>query len=1002
MEETAASGDYTQALLEMDALVTALDAFKAELETARQGQAYEQLMAQMEPRIMATAASTYGPMIGLSGEIEAGHQAAMTAASSGDYPGAIATLEGLTPKLDAYDAQLAEIEAAKSEYETGVPEFDARFGQLQSEHAELMEENQALVDQVEQMRSAATDGNYPHALQLLDQSNRLLDQIETRDGELDLARAEYESRIAALTQRLDAIRECDFDALEADRAEIDTLRSEMETAASGNDFAVALEKMNAVAEKLDALDIRIAELEEAKRLYEEALAGIQDLLRQVEDNTSDLMAEKKAEIIGIRDEMTAAAEQTDYETALSKCLALGPLIAEFLRLDALRDDYERRKVEVDRRMEAMRAFTFKSLDALKEEAETLYTSMQEKAAATDFDGAVGDITALETKLGEIETKNAALVTAKAAYDTLFTVLDPKITACRDADVDDDEEVKKLKTTAIATADAMLQQAEKDEFVEAEALAKKLGPELDAFEAAFAVMDAEARQKYEGMSPGVIDSLTRAKDWSEEFPKTLGDDYEDLEELGGKMTDAAGKEDFETAMTHLLELKPKLDDFGTDYQDIRTQKTDFDSDLENVEREFGEIDEDAAKEKADGPYGRARSYIDDAKDEAQAEEFEAAGELLDDALEEIGHVEEALKTQEEAKAEFEGRKTGFINRLENAAGSKFKAKLTDKIEDIQSALEDFIEQGEEDGDYKGALKTEAPKVDEALAQFDAAEDVLEQTDAKFQQLMQDVKRPYDLAVAVEDGSLASRVGQLPTMKAEAESLGEAGDPDAALSAGQALFDEVMSILEESERLEDEREEDQEREEDEGEEDGVVREWLKDRASDVYQGAKDIGNAALDGVQTVGRGLADTPEAISEFIESEDRGVFGEAVENAAQWVLENPVDAVANRVGGAVEHGASGVQNVGQAFDDAVDGEWGDAARNLWEAAQDADKVTDQMPIPIPKPTDIAIEIGETIDKGLGNVVEEAMEMKEEAEEAWDTLSDLYEKGKEVVDAGRKD
>lgn len=977
MEAAAAGNDFEQALVEMDALVPLLDAFGQALENARLGQQYAELLAELEPRIAATQVSNYGPLAALAEEIGADHTRAGTAAANADYEGAIGILEGLRTKLDAYDARLAEIEEAKAEYEARYPAFAQSFGQLQSEHAEQAGDHLQIVELHDRMQSQADVGDFPAAVATLGEAEQLLRRILDRDSELDAARDDYERRIGDLTRRLDAQQVSDFRELEEPRNGLQSMRADMESAAANNDYGAALEHMNAVESRLAEIEDRQGELIELQRRYEEAYAQIRSRLERVEQNDAEAMAPKKDEILGIRDEMLAAAEATDFETAFDRCTALSPLIDEFFRLDALREDYARRLALVEPRVETVRGYAFKSLEDDKGEILRLFDGMQEKAAAADFDGAIADMGTLETKLGEIEAKFEALEEAKIGYEALLTVLDPKMAVVR---ANTAEEAQEAADAAIEIDDEMRRLAGEDEFIQALEKARELDGAIDRYQDALTEVEGGPQAEYEAQSPLVLAELEQARRRAEEFPETLQGDYDGMKSLGDSMESDAGGGHYEAALEKLGDLRGRLSGFEQGYLDVRDKKARFDTAIGQAQSRYDAFDSDEAEEKASGPYERADSYLDDARGEAEDENFDAAMEHIERANSEMDEVADALKTQEEFQREYDSAKARLEPRVTAARDSIFAVQLRHELGEVNDDWDDFTGPAE-NGDFEGAMD-EVGDVESALTAFNAAEDEWEQKKVRYEERMQGLERPYALAMeqAQEHISLVTRVARLVTLKSLAETAAGGGDYDEALVQSQALSDEVYAILEEAEALDDAAAE---------EEDDGVTDWIADRARDL-----------VDGAEELGRDIADLPETVSEAIEG-DYGVVGEFLENAAQSVLEHVADPVADRVGGAVEHGASGARNLGEAAGDLVDGEFADAAKNVGEAVSDIDDALGEVS-PLPTPGDVLREVAETVKDPRGNLVEEYEEIKQDVEDVFDTAKEVYERGGEILDGYDRD
>ncbi len=796
MEAAAAGADFEAALTEMDKLVPLLDAYKIAYETARLGQEFERLSAEMEPRFGDAAVCNYLPVEALSLEIAGDQQAAADAGAAGDYAAAIDMLNRAAGKLDEYEARFAEIEQAKLDYDAMLAGVLVRFDAVaQCEYAELDAEHEAIIAMRTEMETAAGNGDYPAALTLLEEIEKKITIIETTLTELDAARTEYETRLPAVISRFDGSMQSDYAELEDERAALTGLRDEMEAAATATDFRLALTHINAIERMLNDLDAQLGNLINLQNQYEALYEKIKDKIADVESCSHAELESKKTPIIELRDEMLSAANETDFATALQKATALVGPLDEFAQLEAMLKDYTRRHDVIKPRLEQVRAFTYLSLKDDREAIEELYGKMTEEANKAWLKEALAKMTKLEKMVTDAIALNAELAKNEPVYEKLHKDMLGKIEIIKKNDI---EEAQAAADKVITAYDAMVNLGDEHEFVKAVKAADGVKELIDTY---MKKVDEFGDQKeaYEIQRDMALEAYGAARQKSTEY-EDLEDPFEDLTKLKDAMESLAGEERYGDASVKAKALLAEIKKFDGKWVELTKRESSAKAAAKAAIDRFNSQPGDA-EDRAEDEYDDAKSAKDKVEDAIKGNDIDEIEETVQDLLDALEDLEDALMTTGEHKAEYEGLVGSLTPRVEKANDSEFASVLTDELEEVidaYGAMRDTA--GNED--YEGAVH-KAEKVEKALTEFDRAEDKLEQAKVRYDERWNGLETQYKQACEVKEKSLDERVKKLPEMLADAQEAADAKNYEKALDGLAKLRTDVEAILAEEEKIEDEK-------------------------------------------------------------------------------------------------------------------------------------------------------------------------------------------------------
>ncbi|QYK40376.1 MAG: hypothetical protein KF887_13205 [Paracoccaceae bacterium] len=794
MEAAAAEGRHEVAMVEMDRLVPLIDAWRLALETARLKAQFDEERAALSPRVDAVAVCEFGPLLPLSEEILNGRADADSSAAGGDYAAALRSLEGVRANLDRFEGLVVDHRAAQADYEARVDGVLNRFDAIaRSDYPQLeapREMAQALHDD---MLAAAQARDFITARDNLDRLEAEIGFVEDTLADLDARRAEYETRLPALISRFDSSMVSDYAELEDERADLTTARSEMEAAAAARDFMVALDMLDALERMLNDLDAQIDNLDNIRRQYEELYAQIKDKLATVEGCSHAELKPKKDPIIALRDAMLAAAQATDFATALEKANALVAPLNEFMELEELLEEYLRRLKVVEPRIETARGFPYKSLDADKKEIETLLGDMKGKAAAADLKPALEVMGKLEDLVGKVIARNEELKKQEAVYKKLHGDMQGKI------DLVGKNKIEKAKDAAKAVLDAHKAMEKLGEEHEFEKAVEKADEVRDLIEKYLEIVaeSEDARLAFETLRDMADEGYAAAKAKADEY-EDLEKPFKDLEKHKSAMDDAAKSEDWETAKKKAEALLEAVKTFDAEWQKLTEREAALAAAAQTQIDRFKALPSEA-KDKAQDEYDDASRYVDRIKDALKDKELDRVEEQTGKLKDALDAIDGALKTQAEHKAEYEGRLKSLQRDLEAARGSDFAKILDSELKAVTAAFDDMTAMADRE-DYEGAVK-KADDVEAVIAAFQKAESALQMDRIRFEERMEGLAKRYAEAAAVTNIFLIPRVTMLKARHAQALKEAEAGDYAAALESAAWVRTEAEAILDLIEEVED---------------------------------------------------------------------------------------------------------------------------------------------------------------------------------------------------------
>jgi hypothetical protein len=934
MEKAATDGNYTKALLEMDKLVPLLDAYRVAYANAVLGQDFGLFYAQMEPRFGSAAVCNFGPLEELSLEIAGDQQAAAIAGSAGKYANGIKTLNNAVKKFDKYDAKLAKFEQAEIDYDAQLAGVLTRFDAIaQCEYTELDTDSQAILALRESMETSATSGHYPAALAILIELRKKIGVIETVLLELDTARAEYVTRLPALISRFDGSMQSDYVELEDERTDLQKLRTKMEAKATATNYIQALVGMDAVERMLNDLDAQLGILINLQNQYLATYEAIKAGLAKVVACTHPELAIKLKPILVLRKEMLAAAETTDFATALEKAKELIKPIEEFAQLEILLIEYTRRLGAVTPRIAtAMAGKKYLSLNDDKKAITDLHEEMTALAAKAELRVALDKMTDLEKLVTDILALKLALMVEEGVYIKLRDNMEPKIEVVKKNNIEKAQKAAKAVTKA---HDEMIILGKKHEFFEAvpkadevDGLIAKYLEKVDEFgddEAAYDILGGLALVAYTG-----------AEQKSKEYK-----DHKDLIELFGELTSlkkamlaSAKDKNFKDAIVQAKSLLNEAGKFDDIWELLIKREAAITAAADAAISRLNKLTAED-KKKAKDDYDEAAIYKGHLETAISEKKFGAAEIALKSLLSKLDDIGEALKTTDEHKAKYEGHRDSLQPRVvkankPRADGSDFRKKLKVELDKVNDAFDAMTKMAGRE-DYKGAVD-KADDVVSALTAFDAKEDKEEQKLVRFKELLDGIKGPYNRAMKAlrKHPSLISRADMLMGMLNEAVELAKKGELDEAIAMGRALRDKLNETLDQADVLTEKAEEEEEEEE---EDDEGWTDLVGDGVSWVGGQLDDAVDYGLDKVGDLGEVITEIPEAVSELIAG-DYGPVGEFIENTVQLGIEYGVDPAFDQVGGRIKDGAELAQDAKDITIHVVKGEYEEVAEIAVDAVKD--------------------------------------------------------------------
>lgn len=921
MRGMAGAGSFEQAIEEMNKLDPLLEKFREDEENARLGEEYRAKATALAPRMDKVRVCNFPPLEEAQAKINADHDAASKAADGKKYADALALLGDVEVGLGDFDEKLKAQEQAQTDYENGLGQITPRYQAVaSSKYPQLAGQDMEVMALHDKMQAAAAGRDFVAAFAAMTDLEREIGVVETTLETLEAKQAEYETRNPPLVQRFDGAMVSDYAQLEDERDRLQTARGDMEAAAKNRDFPLALDHLNAVERMLNDLDSQAGNLDAMKAQYQAVLAQIEAGLTAVADCNHAELTPKKTPIMDLRADMLASAQEEDFGVALERANTLVPLVAEFAKLEVLLEDYLRRLEVIKPRLETVKGFTYKSLKEAQTKIATLATEMQAQAAKAELADAVKKMGELEKLVTEIIALNDELKLQEAVYKKLHGDLAGKmkaIEALKTEGEGDDMKVLRAAVEAAKTSfEALKDLGAKDEYIKAIPQADDVAAKIESVKTAMqGIKDNKA----------AFDMLRAMADEGYAAAKGKADDYPDLKTPFEKLTK------LHEAMTKVAEAAaPDYADGKAKAQKVLDELKAFDGTwVETTNREaavkaaadvaiarFKSLPKEAA-EKAEDDYGDAKEAVADLQEALKEKKLERAEEKVAELNKYLDKIDGALKTQEEHKADYEGRLASIQPRVEKARGTPFASALADELAKVNDAFEEMTERAGAE-DWEGGVKA-APGVEGALDAFDKAEDVLEQLKAKLDERMVPIRSDMGQV----DGLAARFPDMMPAAInlrrafIEVEGLLSSNKLQEADAPSEKLRDDLRSFLADAEAHEDaQAEAEKQAEKDKGILEDVkdLGEKVWDKATDkieeeivdyvdgkvtgaknLYEGVKDVMDDNLvDGGIKIIKGLDDlSPIPVSKTVRKGAK--IAEEVYDVASDVAGEAVDYIAEKL-----------------------------------------------------------------------------------------------------------
>jgi hypothetical protein len=169
MEAAAKKQDFVQALKLENDLSAKVDAYTQALaELEQQKQEYEKALAAIKPKLTEASQSRYGKFLPKQQEIATVQEEMEKSAQSEEFGLALESLNDLSGKLDAYLADLAEVETQRKAYEDALKPVTAKVNEvLKKQYLNLVPLQVEISAIQKQMEGNAQAGDFDKALQVV-------------------------------------------------------------------------------------------------------------------------------------------------------------------------------------------------------------------------------------------------------------------------------------------------------------------------------------------------------------------------------------------------------------------------------------------------------------------------------------------------------------------------------------------------------------------------------------------------------------------------------------------------------------------------------------------------------------------------------------------------------------------------------------------------------------------------------------------------------------------
>ena len=351
------------------------------------------------------------------------------------YAPASTTVDQLLPKLkpifDEYQKQKVE----KPKYEQGLAEKSARLDALKAleKPSQPMTAKAGEADTALGQAKAKADGkDYVGACEGLKTVQTAVDALDKLAK--DPQRAKFLADIKAVEEQVKPPEGTVFKSQEADWSAISQLKDQTVPAADSGDYAGANKMLMGLKPKLDAFKKKHDELEQQKKAYEDALAGLQPKLTGAAMSESQYVkiAPMQQDMAAVQTQMETAAQSEDFVKALELEKDLATKVDAYERakaeLDQQKQKYEDALAGVQPRLQAasLSEPQYSTIQPKQQEMSAAHSAREAAAQAFDYEKAMPLLQALTVKLEAYEAAKAEVDKQKAAYEAALGTLTPKI------------------------------------------------------------------------------------------------------------------------------------------------------------------------------------------------------------------------------------------------------------------------------------------------------------------------------------------------------------------------------------------------------------------------------------------------------------------------------------------------------------------------------------------------------------------------------------------------
>ncbi|MBL8362533.1 MAG: hypothetical protein JNN18_18755 [Rubrivivax sp.] len=398
-------------------------------------------------------------------------------ADAGDYAGANQSLADSKGKREEFQRKHDELVQQKQEYETLLAQLQPRIQAVSMsdpQYAKLEPMVQELSGVQTQMEAAAQADDYAQALTLATDLSTRLDTIEQAKQEIDAKKQEYETALATLQPRIQAISQSDpaYSRIEPQLQEITQAQTTMEASAQAGDYDQAMTQLQDLTTQVDSYERAKSEIDQKKQEYETALAALQPRIQAISqsDPAYSKIEPLLQEITAAQGAMEASAQAGDYDQAMMQLQDLTTQVDSYEKakseIDQKKQEYEAAAAEVEALMQKVDGCKLTSMEPKKAALVASRDAMTQQAAQGDFDAALASVQKLKGEAEAFEQEAETARTAiRSAIDAKLPPIETELAGMKDTKSNMKGQVDKLVQSIRAAKsgndDAALQQAQKD-------------------------------------------------------------------------------------------------------------------------------------------------------------------------------------------------------------------------------------------------------------------------------------------------------------------------------------------------------------------------------------------------------------------------------------------------------------------------------------------------------------------------------------------------------------